>query len=91
MDKEDVRNILLSLAKGAETYGALAGGTVGTATSAAAGLVVAVASLLKQRTPEEAKQLIYDLAANPADRVDLSGLDDHVAAIIANRREREEP
>jgi len=87
---EDVRNILLSLAKGAETYGALAGGVVGTATSAAAGIVIAAASLLKQRTPEEVKNLIYDLAADPADKVDLTGLDDHVAAIIANRREREE-
>jgi hypothetical protein len=88
---DDVRNILLSLANGAKTYGALAGGTAGAAVSAAAGIVTAAASLLKHRTPEEVKQLIYDLAADPADKVNLDGLEDHVAAIIANRREREEP
>lgn len=88
---DEVRNILLALAKGAETYGGLSGNPVaGGAGQAAAALLVAVSTLLKHRTPEEVKQLIYDLATNPADRVNLSGLDAEIAAIIANRREGED-
>lgn len=86
MNKE-VENILLALAKGAETYGQLSGNTIASgAGSAAAGLIVAVASLLKHRTPEEAKVLIHQMAADPAAKVDLDGLDDEIAAIIARRR-----
>lgn len=91
MEKEEVRNILLALAKGAETYGAVSGHPVASgASGAAAGLLVAVSTLLKHRTPAEVKQLIYDLAANPADRVNLSGLDAEIAAVIGNRRDRED-
>lgn len=90
MDEEDVKNLLLALASGAKTYGTLSGNTAAThAGNAAAGLILGVASLLKQRSTEEVRQLLYTLAADPADRVDLTGLQDHVDALIANRRARE--
>ncbi len=87
---EDVENILLALAKGAETFAVLSGQTaVGTALAAATGLIEGLVALLEHRTPEEVKNLIYDLAAHPAAKADLSDLSAEVAAIIAERRREE--
>ena len=90
IDKDDVRAVLLSAARGSETLGQLAGNpAIAGASAAAAGLITLVAGLLEQRTPEETRLLILDLAAQPARRVDLSDLDSMIEEAVRQRRERE--
>jgi hypothetical protein len=91
MNSETVRHYVLGAAKGLETLGSLAGPTpAGIAAQAAGALIAGIAGLLKSRTPEEVRTLLEDLDANPAKRVDLSGLDAEIADVIQKRRDADD-
>jgi predicted transcriptional regulator len=88
---ETVRHYVLGAAKGLEVLGNLAGPTTaGIAAQAAGALIAGIAGLLKSRTPEEVRKLLEDLEENPAERVDLGGLDAEIADVIRKRREADD-
>ena len=72
-----------SMARG---LGASMGGVEGTAVSLGAGILEGVSDLLETRTPEEVTQMIYEVVANPAKKIDLTDAEREVARILAARR-----
>jgi hypothetical protein len=87
---ETVRQVLSVLASTAGGFASMGTGPYSVAASAAAGLLDGVSDLLKHRTPEEVRQLVYELVANPAKKIDLSDAEREVARILAQRRRAEE-
>lgn len=86
---ETIRQVLGVLASTAGGFARMGTGPYSVAATAAAGLLDGVSELLTHREPEEVRQLVYELVANPAKKIDLSDAEREVARILAERRRAE--
>ncbi len=87
--RETVQTWMKRAASMARGLGSSIGGAEGTAISLGAGIIEGISELLETRTPEEVKQMVYELAAHPAKKIDLTDAEREVARILAERRAEE--
>jgi hypothetical protein len=75
--------------KAAKAIAPVVGGIEGQSISAAIGLVQGVVDLLGVRSVEATRELLYEMIAHPAKKLDLTDAERAVAMILAKRRARD--